>query len=345
MRWVAWRSRRVTTVLGRMGVERAYWVCPVCGTGCAPDDARWGLPPGQMTWAVQHGVALVGQALPFAQAEDVYTRLTGVSVSTKSVECWTEAVGQAYTPPVPDRYTPGPPADTLFVLADAGQMPLRGPEPWKERKVFAAWRRVAGDDAPVRYAVGTGHWADQTQVVADLARREGSRLARTVVCLADGAAAIWTLLTRLWPEAVQLLDWFHLMEHLATVVAVHPDGAAWREVQQTALRTQGPRPTLRALVALVRTGGTAELRTAARACLRYMWPHRHRMDYPTALQRGYPIGSGRIEAAVKQVLQTRCKQTGMRWDGQHLDWMLAARCAYLNGDWELACQQVRRKAA
>jgi len=344
MRWVAWRGRRCTTVLGALVVERAYWVCPVCGTGHAPDDARWGLPPGQTTWAVQHGVALLGQALPFAQAADVYTRLTGVPVSSKSVESWTEAVGQAYAPPVPDRYTPGPAADTLFVLADAGQMPLRGPEPWKERKVFAAWRRVEGEEAPIRYAVGTGHWDEQTQVVADLARREGSRRARTVVCLADGAEAIWKLLTRLWPEAVQLLDWFHLMEHLAKVVAVHPDGAVWQTVQQAALRTQGPRPTLRALATLARTGATAELRTAARDCLRYMWAHRHRMDYPTALQRGYPIGSGRIEAAVKQVLQTRCKQTGMRWESAHLDWVLAVRCAYLNGDWDLACQQVRQAA-
>lgn len=343
MRWVAFRHRQLTTRTGVLQVERGYWVCPACGTGCAPDDARWGLPAGRVSPGVKEGIALLGQALPFAQAHDLYARLVGVEVGTNSTEDWTEAVGAAYTPPVPTRYEPGPPADVLFVLADAGMLHTRE-EGWKERKVFAAWRRVDGVDCPVRYAVGAGAWDAQTARVADLARREGSRLAREMVCIADGAAAIWKLLTRLWPDAFQLLDWFHLMEHLDTVVALVPEDATWRLTQQTALLQQSYRPLVRALIALVRDGTTAAVRGAARACLHYVWAHRTRMNYREAQRRGYPIGSGRIESAVKQVLQQRCKQTGMRWKAAHLDKVLAARCAYLNGDWDLACQQTRQAA-
>lgn len=342
MRWVAFRHRHLTTRTGVVHVERGYWVCPACGTGCAPDDARWGLPAGRVSPGVKEGVALLGQALPFAQAHDLYARLVGVEVGTNSTEDWTEAVGAAYTPPVPTAYEPGPRADVLFLLADAGMLHTRE-EGWKERKVFAAWRRVDGTDLPVRYAVGAGTWDAQTVRVADLARREGSRLAREMVCIADGAAAIWKLLTRLWPDAFQLLDWFHLMEHLDTVVKQLPEGSAWRITQQTALLQQSYRPVVRALIALVRDGTTAVCE-AARACLHYVWAHRTRLDYREAQRRGYPIGSGRIESAVKQVLQQRCKQTGMRWKAAHLDKVLAARCAYLNGDWELACQQARQAA-
>lgn len=343
MRWVDFRHRQITTQTGTVHVERGYWVCPACGTGCAPDDARWGLPAGRVSRGVKEGVALLGQALPFAQAQDLYARLVGVEVSGNSVEDWTEAVGAAYTPPVPTPYEPGPRADVLFVLADAGML-LTREEGWKERKVFAAWRRVAGQDQPVRYAVGAGPWDAQPARVAALARREGSRLAHAQVCIADGAAAIWKLFTRLWPDAFQLLDWFHLMEHLDTVVKLLPEGAAWRTQQQTALLTHGYRPVARALIAVRRDGATAEAREAARACLHYVWAHRRRMNYPEAHRRGYPIGSGRIESAVKQVLQQRCKQAGMRWKATHLDKVLAARCAYLNGDWELACQQTRQAA-
>lgn len=343
MRWVAFRHRQLTTRSGVLHVERGYWVCPACGTGCAPDDARWGLPAGRVSPGVKEGIALLGQALPFAQAHDLYARLVGVEVGTNSTEDWTEAVGAAYRPPVPTAYEPGPRADVLFLLADAGMLHTRE-EGWKERKVFAAWRRVDGTDLPVRYAVGAGTWDGQTARVADLARREGSRLAREMVCIADGAAAIWKLLTRRWPNAFQLLDWFHLMEHLDTVVTHLPTGAAWRTTQQTALLQQSYRPVVRALIALVREGTTVAVRVAAHACLHYVWAHRTRLNYPEAQRRGYPIGSGRIESAVKQVLQQRCKQTGMRWKATHLDQVLAARCAYLNGDWELACQQARQAA-
>lgn len=343
MRWVEFRPRQLTTRTGILYVERAYWVCAACGTGCAPDDARWGLPAGRVSPGVKEGVALLGQALPFAQAHDLYARLVGVEVSVNSTEDWTEAVGAAYTPPVPTAYAPGPHADVLFVLADAGMLHTREAG-WKERKVFAAWRRVDGADQPVRYAVGAGPWEAQTARVAALARREGSRLAREHVCIADGAPAIWKLFTRLWPDAFQLLDWFHLMEHLETVVKLVPSDVTWRTTQQTALLSQGYRPVARALVGLARHGGTAALREAAQACLHYVWGHRTRMNYREAERRGYPLGSGRIESAVKQVLQQRCKQTGMRWKAAHLDKVLAARCAYLNGDWELACRQTRRAA-
>jgi hypothetical protein len=292
---------------------------------------------------VKEGIALLGQALPFAQAQDLYARLVGVEVGINSTEDWTEAVGAAYTPPVPTAYEPGPRADVLFLLADAGMLHTRE-EGWKERKVFAAWRQVDGVNQPVRYAVGAGTWDAQTARVADLARREGSRLAREMVCIADGAAAIWKLYTRLWPEAFQLLDWFHLMEHLDTVVTHLPAGVTWRTTQQTALLQQSYRPVARALIALIRAGETPALREAARACLHYVWAHRTRLNYREAQRRGYPIGSGRIESAVKQVLQQRCKQAGMRWKAAHLDKVLAARCAYLNGDWDLACQQTRQAA-
>lgn len=269
MRWVDFRPRHLTTRSGVLQVERGYWVCPACGTGCAPDDARWGLPAGRVSPGVTEGVALLGQALPFAQACDLYARLVGVEVGANSTEDWTEAVGAAYTPPVPTAYEPGPRADVLFLLADAGMLHTRE-DGWKERKVFAAWRRVDGVDFPVRYTVGAGPWDAQTARVADLARREGSRLAQERVCIAAGAAAIWKLLTRLWPEAFQLLDWFHLMEHLATVVALLPTGATWRTTQQTALLQQSYRPVVRALIALVREGATPAVRAAARACLHYM---------------------------------------------------------------------------
>lgn len=37
------------------------------------------------------------------------------------------------------------------------------------------------------------------------------------------------------------------------------------------------------------------------------------MEYPTDLAKDWPIGSGSVEAACKQVANARRKGTGMRW--------------------------------
>ena len=87
-----------------------------------------------------------------------------------------------------------------------------------------------------------------------------------------------------------------------------------------------------------------ELAREAGSCLSYLLKHRDRLNYPHACSKGYPIGSGRIESACKQVVQARCKGTGMRWSHGHALAVLNARCALLNGHWDMACQQVEEAA-
>ena len=340
------RPRHFKTKVGEMLLHRGYWRCPKCGTSSAPADIQLELPTGQVSWTVREEISLLCQALPFATAVNIYEQLVGISVSAKSAELWTEELGSAYHPPTPTRYEPGPAAQTLFLMADAGML-LTREDGWKERKVFAAWRQQDDEMHPVRYAVGAGSWDDQLPLIADLARREGSRLARQIVCIADGAAPIWKVLTHLWPDAFQLLDWYHLMEHVESVVKCLPEAKRqqWREQQIADLRDEGYIPLSRALSKFATRGRTVELRDTAMACLNYIFKHRERMNYPEAIRRGYPIGSGKIESAVKQVLQHRCKQAGMHWNAKHLDQVLAVRVAYMNGDWKYACQQARAKAA
>jgi hypothetical protein len=343
MRFRGWRSRTVLTLAGPVTVWRPYWHCAACGTGVHPADARWAVPADGASLAVQTAAALLGVVQPFRQATAMLQRLTGLTVSARSVETWTERLGTAYTPPVLDPHTPGPAADLLVVEADAVMTCFH--DGWHEEKVAMAWRVLDGETHPPHYVTGEGPWETFAPQVTDLTRRVGHRLAREVLCLADGAPAIWRMLTRLYPDAVQLLDWYHVQEHLALVAkALGATGAAWHAAQRTALRERGPRETLQALARLSRHGATGAVREAARGCFGYLWRNRHRLDYPTALQRGWPIGSGRIESGCKQLVQQRAKLAGMRWSHAHLQTVLAARCAFFNGDWDLACDQYQQAA-
>lgn len=48
------------------------------------------------------------------------------------------------------------------------------------------------------------------------------------------------------------------------------------------------------------------------AC-RYIKNNQHRMKYAEAKSKGYPIGSGVVEACCKALVQHRLKRTGMSW--------------------------------
>jgi len=331
------------TRVGEVTFTRPYWHCDTCGRGQFTDALAERMPSGQASWAVKSAVARLSVHLPFAQAVAEVQQLLGLTVSARSAEGWTEEIGAAYTPATPTPTEPGPAVDTVFVEVDAVQVPFR--DGWHEEKVLVAWGRIGEQEQRVHYAVGEGPWEAQVSAIAAVARRAGSRLAGEVVCLADGATPIWPVLTRLWPEARQLLDWYHLQEHLAQVAALLPEGAAWHAAQREALAERGPGETLRALAQVARRGPTREARDTARKCFAYMAKHRHRLDYSAARARGYPIGSGRIESSCKQVVAARCKGAGMRWNHPHAQAVLWARCALLNGDWERAVEQARKKAA
>jgi len=58
------------------------------------------------------------------------------------------------------------------------------------------------------------------------------------------------------------------------------------------------------------------------------------MNYAVIKSRGYPIGSGVVESACKQIVSERMKLSGMRWKkegGQHT---MTLRCLLLSGIWD-----------
>lgn len=330
---------------GEISFARDYYYCSRCGRGLAPADSPCQVPPGRATWAVQERVALLGAWVPFAQTEKIWTHLTDLPISHGSIEHWTEALGQAYVPPTPDRFTPGPAVDTLFLEVDA--VMVRFDDGWHEVKIAVCWGRKGDEDLSPRYATFQGSWEEFMPTVAGLARQQGARLAKKIVCIADGAKPIWKLLERLFPTAMHLLDWYHLQEHLAEVARVLPEGKAWHAAQKDALAERGPAETVAALTALTKPGKGSRkvIREAAEQALTYMKGHSELLDYPLARQLGYPIGSGRVESACKFVVQQRCKQPGMCWSHKHVDAVLGARRAFLNGEWARACEQMIAKAA
>src|SRR5215472_15888318 len=67
--------------------------------------------------------------------------------------------------------------------------------------------------------------------------------------------------------------------------------------------------------------------------LNYLLKRKTMMQYREFRRDGWPIGSGMVESANKNIVEARLKGTGMHWERKNVNPMLALRNAVCNGRW------------
>ena len=139
----------------------------------------------------------------------------------------------------------------------------------------------------------------------------------TLVKLADGAADNWTYLSTALPLGVELVDFYHVCEHLKKAFdAAYGENSSKSKAQfekyRYILRDEraGVEKIIRALAHL-RDFHPRKKKLATE--LAYFRRHRQRMHYAEAHAQNLPIGSGVVEAACKTLATQRMKRSGMRW--------------------------------
>jgi hypothetical protein len=235
----------------------------------------------------------------------------------------------------------------LYGAIDATKVHTRGDEehPWRDLKV-GAWFEARGKPPKTP----DGQWRIQAENIhyyADIcpASEFGSllwasgvhhhaQLARELVILGDGADWIWKLVAEHFPQAVQILDWFHATEYLMPVAkAAFPTEEAqndWVAQAKQALWDGLLDKVIIACLDLVRSEDSSD---PAFVAARYFDQNRQRMDYPVYRQQGYQIGSGTIESAAKQIGTMRMKVAGAIWNEESARKVAKARAAYLSNEW------------
>lgn len=144
---------------------------------------------------------------------------------------------------------------------------------------------------------------------------------------ADGAKWIWRLVADLFPDSVQIVDWYHACQHLAQAAkALYPDDdpAAHRWFRKRCndlYRGEIHKITLR-----LDNAGLPEHS-------RYFHTHKRRMQYQARLEEGYPIGSGTVESGIKQY-KGRLTGPGMRWSRRGAEQMLVIRGAAMTKNFD-----------
>jgi len=79
----------------------------------------------------------------------------------------------------------------------------------------------------------------------------------------------------------------------------------------------------------------------------YLYRNRARMRYDQYLARGWPIASGPVEGACKNLIRDRMERSGMRWTEQMAEAIVQLRAIYLSGDfdryWQFHIEQDQRR--
>ena len=378
-RYVGRREKTFESVLGPLKLSRAYFHCSACDQGFCPRDRHLDLENTSLSPAVTRMVAAVGAMVSFEEGSQLLNELAGVTVGSRQVERSAEALGaeiagdeKMQTQPCED--TPLP--STLYLGVDGTGIPMRssevkgraGKQPdgtakTREVKLCTVWSAEARDDQdrPVRdkgsvsytAAIESAATVDTDQapaaftqrVLREASRRRFTKAERTVV-LGDGAPWIWNIAQELFPSALQIVDRFHVKQHLSEVskaIYGHDSKLArqWARRRHEQLDSGRLSDLLRAL------RRHAEHSEEARKCFQYIHRNRDRMKYPAFEAMGLCTSTGVVEAGCKVAIGTRLKRAGMHWSTPGANSIIALRCCRLSGRfqdfWERRSE--RRKVA
>lgn len=255
-------------------------------------------------------------------------------------------------------HCPEPPANApvlLVIETDAGKVQMCAADAdtgsrWRDDKVGIVTSYLPGDGAErAPEALVTTHTATRegAQVHGRLLRveahRRGAAKAEQVLFISDGGNWTDTLAQEEFPEAVRIIDFYHAAEHLHAAARAHlgaqPSKAEKLGEKWRGLLAQGRLDlVLRALrAASGRLGppraehGPDDPRRVLANNVEYFERHREHMRYPEYRRKGWPIGSGGVEGAVKQV-NKRVKGSEQFWQPRGLEAVLALRALLLSGD-------------
>jgi hypothetical protein len=250
--------------------------------------------------------------------------------------------------------------ELIVVTCDGGRVQTRHPEKderWKEDKlgvVYDAIPRPAVQPAADKYEgakaltktyVATMEpWERMGWMLRLQAELRGYGKSKTQLFIADGAPTIRELKNYHFPEAVFILDWPHAAGHLMECAkAIHGEGTVcarhWYDKHKDLLwqgEVQSVIDELQKQSLVLGLPTKNDTRSSPRRVLyrnanSYFPNNREAMDYPTFRAKGWPIGSGVAEGAVKQ-FALRIKGSEKFWHLSGAEEILALCALYHSED-------------
>ena len=348
-------KRTLITIHGLLEWLRPTYYCSTCKKGCAPLDASLSLDKADTTLAVRDLVAFFAADNGFVETAQSLRKSRGIDLSPSTIERIAVSVGAQLreaqirdaalhkADKLPDQRTACP--QRLYIGADGVMAPMR--DEWKKDGslgelncrygecksgvVYETFVDKKGRDSRVStrsYIATTKDVESFEPLLGLLAHRSGHHAAKEVIVIGDGAIWTWYMFGRLFPGAIQILDFYHACEHISMVAEAMfgrgtDDGKKWQQERHKELRDDGASNVVAAIEAWMPI--TDEHQDIKRTQMNYFTDNAKRMLYKTYEEKGYHIGSGVVEATCKHVVVQRLDRAGMHWRPATADAILALR--------------------
>ena len=367
--------RTLETMIGEITIRRPYFYCSVCRHGFYPLDEALGLSSRRKQYDVQEAAADLAKEVPYEKASQLFTKLSGVSMSDHVMHEIANAAGDDLSvldvSPTRDEIAAriqevsvGKKWRPIMVLAIDGADVATRPESAKGsgrgRKKHRAkrarwkgeWREAKGfriylvDDGRIVHLLSWHQVQNQAELAASLKQvKETGLIDESLVRLCvigDGAQWIWNQVKELFPTVREILDFYHCSGYIHDVASnqyMYDPLKALEWVEATMARLFcGEADRVIWGLERMKPRDTPSRQVIDR-CYRYLKKHLERIDYGSHRKGGYPIGSGGIESAHRFICHVRLKRSGAWWYVENSNRMLALRCADYNGTFQRVFQK------
>ena len=228
-------------------------------------------------------------------------------------------VGAVFTQK-PNRRTPETVVASLFEESPGPKPPQRYHRP-EQKRVWASL--LAGKDAFI------------AQVHAEMRRRDPQHQKAWIV-VTDGERALQCKVAATVKNIELVLDLLHVLEKLWAVSYVFqaegsPEAREFvRERILRILRGEVSQVVKGLRQMATKRGLKGQKQKTVLAVTAYYYRNRARMRYDCYLRNGYPIASGSVEGACKNLVKDRMERSGMRWTLPMAEAVLQLRAIYLS---------------
>jgi hypothetical protein len=350
-------------MFGQIPISRGGLFCRRCHEGYGVTDYMLEIyGEYRVTKGMTELITYLSQLVPsFERASEALKKLNKVEVSPTQMQIVSEEVGKkvfdkqkeaankAYRKPE-EAAPQGLPKDrkegVLYILTDGLQVNTRiedeNGSTWREMKIGLVFydrdiiRRGNNSHmiAKKEYVTYFGSVNEFKKMLFDAAARAGYGKIKKVVVIGDGVQWIWNMCEELFPDAEQILDFYHLSKNVndyAKFLYTEDEVTRKRWVKQVLDAVEEGRVS--DAVQLVEEKKVDKIPESIVNLHTYINNNKSRINYKTYKDKGYFIGSGAIESTAKNVIQQRMKQSGMRWSINGGQYIAALRAKHKSNLW------------
>lgn len=156
-----------------------------------------------------------------------------------------------------------------------------------------------------------------------------------IVFISDGATWLRNMINELFPEAIQILDKFHLIENIYEYAKYifNEDMKKVEKFKNKIIDYCYSNEYNLIVKELNKYKNISIPKTTCNLPV-YLENNKDKINYSKYEHSSWFVGSGAIESSNKTVVQLRLKQAGMRWSVDGANYIITLRCMYESDNWD-----------